>query len=186
MAPAHDADDEVTAAAIVDDGQTDVDALLSALAFEQRHAGRRVRGLVMTYPGTQSGCARPMVLVDIDTQDAYLVSQPLGSGSTSCRADPHGFARASRVLHDALDQSPELVICNRFGALEAEGGGFVQELLALMAGGIPLLTVVASRYVDAWVRFSGGAPVLPARRDAVAAWLECTLGPRAGVAVSVA
>lgn len=172
-----DQTDDVAAAAIVDDGQVDVDALLATLASEQRGAGRRVRGLVMTYPDGRASCASPMVLVDIDTRDEYLVSQTLGPGSASCRADPQGFARASRVLRDALDEAPELVVCNRFGALEAEGGGFAQELLALMAAGVPLLTVVASRHLDAWDRFSGGARVLPARHDAVADWIEHALSP---------
>lgn len=187
MTPAHESDDDrVAAAAIVDDGLTDVDALLAGVAAEQRRAGRRVRGLVMTYPDGRATCASPMVLVDIDTRHSYLVSQPLGSGSAGCRVDPQGFALASRVLRDALGEAPELVVCNRYGALEVEGGGFAQEMLALMAEGIPLLTIVAARHLDAWAHYSGGAPVLPARPDAVAAWLERTLVPRVGPGVAAA
>lgn len=165
------------AAAIVDDGSTDVDALLARIAQQQRHAGRRVRGLVMTYPGEQADCTGPMVLIDVDSRDEYLVSQSLGGGSKACRADPQGFARASEVLRRALDESADLVICNRFGGLEAEGGGFAAELLEVMSRGVPLLTGVAARHVEAWKRFSGGADTLPAREDAVTEWLERTLAP---------
>lgn len=167
------------AAAVLDDGSTDVDALLAAVARTQRQAGRRVRGLLMTHPDGP-GCAGAMVLVDIETLDEYLVSQRLGRGSTSCRADPHGFARASRVLRDALGQSPDLVISNRFGSLEAEGGGFAAELLALMAGGVPVLTAVATPYLESWERFSGGAAVLPAQAAVVSQWLARML-PRAAI-----
>lgn len=167
------------AAAILDDGSVDVDALLASVACAQRRDGRRVRGVVMTHPDGQGGCAGAMVLVDVDTLQEYLVSQPMGSGSTSCRADPQGFARASRVLRDALGQSPDLVVSNRFGGLEAEGGGFAAELLELMARGVPLLTVVAARHRAAWERFSGGAAVLPASAEAVSAWLARVL-PRTG------
>lgn len=161
-----------SAAAIEDDGSADVDALLAAVAERLRHAGWRVRGLLMTYPDGGEGCARPMVLVDVESREPYLVSQPLGRDSKACRADPQGFARASAVLRRAADDAPDLVVCNRFGGLESEGGGFRAELLDILARGLPLLTTVASRHVEAWQRFTGGAPVLPARADAVDAWID--------------
>ncbi|MCH7344266.1 DUF2478 domain-containing protein [Pelomonas sp. CA6] len=162
-------------AAILDNGGEDVDALLARFACQQRRAGRRVHGLVMTRAEGSAGCAGDMVLVDVATFDEYLVSQPLGQGSGACRADPQGFARASMVLRRALDEAPELVVCNRFGGLEAEGGGFAAELLALMAAGVPLLTAVASRHLAAWQHFSGGAALLPARAEIVGDWLARTL-----------
>jgi hypothetical protein len=112
-----------------------------------------------------------MVLVDLHSRDEYLVSQPLGSGSTACRADVQGFASASQVLREALQAGPDLVISNRFGGLEAEGGGFAAELLQLMAQGVPVLTVVASRHLQAWQQFTGTGDVLPADAAAVALWL---------------
>lgn len=163
------------AAAILDDGSVDVDALLARIACQQRRLGRRVRGLVMTHPegrAGSTGCAGAMVLVDIHRLDEYLVSQPLGRASTACRADPQGFARASEVFRLALAEAPDLVVSNRFGGLEAEGGGFRAELLQLMVRGLPLLTVVAARHLDAWFLFSGGATVLPAQEAAVGAWLQ--------------
>jgi len=160
------------AAAILVDGPVAVDALLADIADEQQRSGRRVSGLLMTYPSPEKGCAGDMVLVDLETRERYPVSQQLGRGSNACRADTQGFARASEVLRRALERAPDLVICNRFGGLEAEGGGFAAELLEVMSRGIPLLTAVAQRHLDAWNRFSGGAPVLRADRGDVLAWLE--------------
>lgn len=165
------------AAAILHDGTTDVDALLYRIADQQQQAGRCVRGFVMTFPDGGIGCAKAMVLLDLDTREQYLVSQPLGRTATSCRADPQGFARASEVLRRALEESPDLVISNRFGGLEAEGGGFRAELLEILVRDVPLLTAVASRHVDAWRSFTGGAVVLPACEQAIAEWLAATLGP---------
>jgi len=154
-------DDDPTAthlwpAAIEHDGGADMDDRLRAFAHRQRQDGYRVSGLVMTRRAGGAGCQAEMVLTDLDTGSAYLVSQPMGSESTSCRADPQGFARASQVLRDAGLRRPDLVVCNRYGALEAENGGFVAELLALMAQDLPLLTVVAPKHRDAWQRFVGG------------------------------
>ena len=94
----HPSDEWPSAAAIEVDGQVDVDALLAAVTDRLRRSGWRVRGLLMTYPEEGEGCARPMVLVDVDSREPYLVSQPLGRDSRACRADPQGFARASSVL----------------------------------------------------------------------------------------
>lgn len=166
------------AAAIEDDGSSDVDALLADIAAAQQRAGRRVRGVVMTRLPDRRDCAAPMVLVDVDTRQTYLVSQALGRDSTACRADPQGFARASEVLRRAVQQEPDLVVSNRFGGLEAEGGGFRAELLEILASGLPLLTVVASRHVQAWLEFTGGADVLAARAERVAAWIDRAVPPR--------
>ena len=168
-------DEQATVAAIRHDGRTDIDDLLVAFVEQQRLAGRRVLGLVMKHRDRGEGCRAAMVLTDIDTGEEYLVSQALGSESASCSADPQGFARASRVLRDALDRSPDLVVCNRFGSLEATNGGFVAELLALLERGIPVLTVVAPAHIDAWRRFIGEAPLLPIDPVAWAAWLDAVL-----------
>jgi hypothetical protein len=170
-------------AAIRHDGSSDIDELLAGFAEQQRQAGRKVLGLVMTHRDHAEGCRASMVLTDIDTGDEYLVSQPLGADSTACRADPQGFAQASRVLRDALERSPDLVVCNRFGALEAEGGGFAAELLALLAQGIPVLTVVGPRHAAAWQRFVGEATALAGDPAAWRAWLDTVMLRRAGGAV---
>ncbi|HXF47456.1 MAG TPA: DUF2478 domain-containing protein, partial [Burkholderiaceae bacterium] len=52
------------AAAIVDDGSADVDAVLAAVARRLQQRGKRVRGLLMTRERAP-GCAGDMVLVDI-------------------------------------------------------------------------------------------------------------------------
>lgn len=174
----HDPDERPAVAAIRHDGRPDIDRLLATFAEQQRHAGRRVLGLLMQHRDRDEGCKAAMLLTDIDTGDTYPVSQDLGAGSSACSADPQGFARASRVLRDALDREPDLVVCNRFGSLEAANGGFVAELLALLERGIPVLTVVAAAHLDAWQRFVGDAPLLPVDPDAWAAWLDAVLFER--------
>ena len=161
------------AAAIVDDQTLDVGQLLAEVVRSQQMAGRRVRGCLMTRTPRTDTSAATMVLEDIDNGQRYLVSRPMGSGSMACRADPHGFARASEIFRHALGQAPDLVVSNRFGDLEVKrGGGFVTELLAIMAEGIPLLTTVAQRNASAWQEFTGGGALLPPDALAVAAWLE--------------
>lgn len=176
---------QLRAAAIEDDGSCDVDALLAEVVRRQRLAGRTVAGLLMTYPDGRDGCASPMVLVDIETGDTYAVSQVLGGGSTGCRADPQGFARASTVLRHALETPANLVVSNRFGKLEVGGGGFRNELLELLASDRPVLTVVASVYRPDWEAFTGGAAVLAPDIDEVGQWLQECLGDGAPAQAAV-
>ena len=166
------------AAAILDDRSIDIDAFLARVVQQQLAAGRRVFGCLMSRPPREPGCSATMVLVDIDTSERYLVSQPMGANSKACRADTQGFARASQIFRTALEQSPDLVVSNRFGELEVRGGGFSAELLDLMSAEIPLLTTVATKNTRAWQEFSGGAPLLPADPVAVAAWVEQALSAR--------
>jgi nucleoside-triphosphatase THEP1 len=171
-------EEDAWVAAIHHDGSRPIDAALAEFATQQRQAGRRVLGLLMKPAAGDAGCQSAMVLTDIDTGDEYAVSQSLGKGSNACAADPQGFARASRVLRNALDQQPDLVIINRYGSLEAENGGFVAELLALLAQGIPVLTVVSTRHLDAWHRFIGVATLLPSDPGAWQAWLGTVMSKR--------
>lgn len=178
-------EERVVVAAIHHDGTTDIDAALRTFAEAQRQAGRLVLGLLMNHRDGGAGCQSTMVLTDIDTGDTYLVSQPLSSGSNACSADPQGFARASRVLRNAAGRRPDLVISNRFGSLEAENGGFAAELLELLAQGIPVLTVVSTRHLDAWRRFIGEAPLLPNTPAAWSDWFDAVMARRDRAATEV-
>jgi nucleoside-triphosphatase THEP1 len=163
------------AAAIVDDRTIDMDGFLARIVHEQLAKARRVHGCLMRRPPREAGCATTMVLEDIATGDKYLVSQPMGSGSTACRADPQGFARASQIFRTALTRAPDLVVSNRFGDLEVMGNGFAAELLAVMAQGLPLLTTVATRNVEAWQVFTGAGLLLPSDPVAIADWIDRAL-----------
>jgi hypothetical protein len=164
-------------AAIHHEGQADLDTPLAAFAQAQRAKGRLVLGLVMQARNQDEACLADMVLIDIDNGEPYKVSQSLGSQSNACRADPHGFALASRVLRDAKERKPDLVICNRFGGLEATGGGFSAELLALLADGVPVLTVVATRHLAAWQKFVGESQLLGADPGGWAQWFDAVMAP---------
>ena len=70
-------------------------------------------------------------------------------------------------------EGADLAVFNRFGALEAEGGGLAAEMLELMSRGQPVLVIVGERHLDAWRNFTGGlASELPATTDALNRWFR--------------
>lgn len=153
-----------------------VDTLLAAFAAEQRARGVRVRGLVQHDRLRESDGRKVMELVDVDTGQRFPISQDLGAGAASCNLDPAGIAAAAVVLRRALEEGAELVVVNRFGALEIERGGFAAELLELMASGTPSVMAVSERHLAGWQEFSEGrAAVLAPTPAALAAWARRVL-----------
>jgi hypothetical protein len=51
-----------------------------------------------------------------------------------------------------------------------------------MSQGIPVLTVVSTRHLEAWRRFVGEAPLLPAEPSTWDAWLDGVLALRRSAA----
>ncbi len=61
--------------------------------------------------------------------------------------------------------------------MEAAGDGLAAEMLALMSGDIPVLTVVQQKHLAAWRHFTGGlAAELPAERPALDGWFRALRG----------
>jgi nucleoside-triphosphatase THEP1 len=155
-------------AAIVHADRQVADAIVDLFANELTAAGYRVHGLIQRrIPGDKSAS----VLLDVATGVRYPLFQNLGSGSQSCSVDTGMMATASTVLRRALQEHADLAIANRFGPLEASGGGFLAEAMAVMAEGIPFLTIVTDGAVPAWHHVTGGRSAeLPARLDALHTW----------------
>lgn len=160
-------------AAIVHGDETvdDADVLLADFCHALQRAGWMVGGVVQLRKPRAAGGKKSMHLVDLRTGDEFPISQDLGPESRSCCIDPAGVATASRVLRQALADRVDLVAVNRFGALEATGGGFAGELLSLLSEAIPVLTIVAQKNLAAWLDFTGGmATQLPPTMAAMDAW----------------
>ncbi|MGY6270012.1 DUF2478 domain-containing protein [Achromobacter denitrificans] len=153
------------------------DALLADFARDMLARGRRLHGLVQQETTPPEGERPQRQLADLRTGRLYRLPQDLGPSSQACGQDPGALASASHVLREALQERAELVIVDRYGALEASGGGFAQAMLALMREGIPLLTVVPETLWSSWYRFTGRmSEELPVAREPLQAWFERVAG----------
>lgn len=168
-----DATDEIIAiAAIVHEGKGCADAPLLEFVQRLQARGHAVRGLVPGPQNDPNDCATRTVR-DLRDGTVYPIGQSLGKESKSCCLDPGALLKAGVVLRRAIEAGADLVVVNRFGILEAEGGGFSAEMLELMSRGCPVLTVVSKPYLDAWREFTGGlAAELPPDADAIGQWFD--------------
>lgn len=166
-----DAGEAVRAAAIVYDQGVDANAVLEAFTRSVAGQGWRVRGLLQRRAAADQACAGELLLIDVAGDGDWNISQKLGDHALGCRVDPQGVAEASAVLRGAIAAGTDLLVVNKFGRLEAEGGGLCDEFLAAMASGLPVLTTVHVKYLDRWRDFTGGmAELLPPDIRTVETW----------------
>lgn len=147
--------DGVALAAVVYDDDVDANVVLEQFARRLRADGIRVEGLVQQRAGDERKCSGDVFLLALDSDSNYHVTQNLGSQSECCSINPAGIAEASEVLRRALANPPELLVINKFGKLEADGGGFCDELLTAASDGIAVITTVHVDRLEAWREFCG-------------------------------
>jgi hypothetical protein len=148
-----------------------IDAFLATIACSLRAEGFKLAGTIQeNASGAETSCSA-MTLVDLASNVRFAISQDLGSAALGCRLDPRGLAEAESPLAATLDTGPDLVILNKFGKAEAEGGGLRNTFIRAIETGIPILTAARPPYTEAWNRFHGGLAVdLPPDFDTVRSW----------------
>ena len=152
------------------DGDPHVEALLADFAADLRGQGIDVAGLCQRK--FDVGRRKPRIeLFNLRTGQAYLISQNLGASSQSCVMDPGGMAEASAALRAEIERGPALLVVNKFGCLETQGGGLVEDLFEAIARDIPVLTSLAARHQAEWTEMTGGVgTMLTADKAALWAW----------------
>lgn len=158
-------------AAIVFAADEPVDALIADFVAAEQNKGRRIAGVRQTDSGVDE-CTGAVRAVDIATGGSFALMQDLGRQAGSCRVDPSAIARVSQIVGAAVAGSPDLIVVNRFGKLEAEEkDGVVADIGAAVAAGVPVLVAVAARFLPAWNDFAAGLDAqLPCSRAALDAW----------------
>lgn len=159
-------------AVVYGDG-VNANAMLEYFARQQAARGYRVLGLIQRRAEEDRPCAGDVILYDLAGDESFVISQRLGKESTCCSVDPAGVAEAGVVLRRALalPQPVDLLVVNKFGKLEADGGGLMDEIAMAAGLGVPVLTSVHQSRLDRWLDFTGdfGVGIAP-DRAAIAQW----------------
>jgi len=168
-------------AAIVYSAGNWIEEFLAQIAASLKQRGIAVAGLLQhsSRASIEDRCAFEME--DLWSGQRYSISQDLGPGSDACSIDHAAIASASMVLRRAIDAHPDVVLVNKFGALEAAGEGLRAEMTQIVAADLPLLTTVNGDQLPAWRAYAGGEGCeLPMDADAVLAWVDAHVRRRSG------
>ncbi len=115
-----------------------------------------------------------MLLQDLSSGEVTAIAEHRGSEARGCRLDVGLLTDlAESVAFSLYNEEPRLLVVNKFGKIEADGGGLRGAIAEAVDLGIPVLVGVPARNLDRWRAFAGPLAVeLPAEPAAITAWLE--------------
>lgn len=162
-------------AAIVYDEGASVDHLMGFLAREIRAGGRTIGG-VLALPADDGEAPAEERLIDLASGEVRSLG-PRSRHRTAADEliEAILLADMTRRVKGAIKAGADLAFIPRFGAREIAGAGFSDAFGTVAAFGVPILTAVERRNVDAWLRFTGGiGTLLACRLRVVRPWWQET------------
>ncbi|CUJ86123.1 ABC-type molybdate transport system, ATPase component [Ruegeria denitrificans] len=159
------------------------DRLLSAVAEHLLANDARLVGVVQTNTECADSSKCDMDVRVLPEGETIRISQSLGEHSRGCRLDPAALERAVGYVTSSLEDSPQLLIINKFGKHEADGRGFRPVIAEALTQDIPVLVGVNGLNKDKFQEFTGGAAEqLDPNLDAIIAWFDHVSAQRAAAA----
>ncbi|HRE21233.1 MAG TPA: DUF2478 domain-containing protein [Rhabdaerophilum sp.] len=149
------------------------DALLDRLVRDFQSAGYRVAGVLQHDFARRDRTRCDMNLEDLASGELVALSEDRGEASRGCRIDQSGLARAAALVESSLRrETVDLLVVNKFGKIESEGGGLRDAIAEAAACGIPVIVGVPLRNLDAWNAFAGVFAIsFPATGAGLGVWL---------------
>jgi len=161
---------ECDIAAIVYDRSDDPDLVLFGFAKDLQASGKRTVGLLQL--GRIADARRDHGLrttLLLSGRTITLTHRALSPDS--CALEAGGLWAVADLIAADIRKGADLVVINRFGKLELNGGGFLREITSAMALGIPVIIAVPECNFRVWTAYSGGMSVrLGCRRKELDLW----------------
>jgi hypothetical protein len=152
-----------------------------ALAGAARLLGNRgvfLAGLIQeNEPDGGGSCCPAMFIRDLSGAGRMKISEDRGSAARGCRLDRAALIEAAVRVDLALVRGADVLMVNRFGKAETEGGGLRGSIVRGIELGIPVIVGVRRSYNEAWALFHGGvAEELVPDAKGIARWTLDALG----------
>ncbi|MBX9911026.1 MAG: DUF2478 domain-containing protein [Beijerinckiaceae bacterium] len=146
----------------------DVDPVMARLASRLAESGVRIAGFVQCNLPRADRRRCDMALQEISSGEIIGISQDRGPLARGCHLNVSELLRGMQLGREALAQRPDLLLINKFGKTEGEGGGFRPLIAEAIELGVPVLIAVPWRNIDSWRAFSGELSTEVAIDDLVA------------------
>jgi len=158
-------------------GKGDTDLLLFQLAHRLISDGLRVCGTVQINTERQREGPCDMDVRVLPDGPVLRISQNLGLGARGCRLDSAALESAVGLVAKSLQTGADLLIVNKFGKRESEGGGFRPVIAEALAAGVPVLVGLNTLNAAAFQSFAAGLAIeLPAEPRALSRWIaDCVI-----------
>ena len=142
-------------AAIVYANDAYPDAFFKALVGRWRALGLSVAGVLQhqVLDGADQRC--DVLLEDLTSGRRTALFEDRGAGASGCRLDQAALAEATAGVEGSLEQAPDILVLNKFGKVECEGGGLRDLIASAIDRRIPVVIGVPRQSLDAWRNFAG-------------------------------
>jgi len=154
--------------------------ILKSFVQQMLNQGVDVQGLLQENLLNDDGSRWGVDAVDIKTNAHIPLMRPtqFERDNKRCSLNLAQLTEATEVLRRALESSAELCVVERFSKTESDGGGLADDLMALMASGIPTVISVHEDEYEAWLHYSGGlAEPVDGTLTALMAWWDRAHAP---------
>ena len=148
------------------------DRVLRTVAETLLAQGFRVRGVVSDHEPADDDHACDTALRLLPSGPVVSISQKLGRNARGCRLDSDALERVSAAVASGLADGADVLVLNKFGKREAEGGGLRQAIGTAVAAGVPVVIGVSERNHDSFAGFVAELGVeLPVETQAICRWV---------------
>lgn len=141
--------------AIVYSDSTAAARLIERIAHALTSAGHACAGFIQRDEARPGRSRCDMVLVNLATGKEVGISEDRGPGARGCQLDAGALACAVADVEVDLDDDTAVLILNKFGKSEVEGGGFRELISTALARDIPVVLGVPRRNIESWRQFAG-------------------------------
>ena len=150
------------------------DRVIAEAIAPLRGSGVQLAGALQVEPVSRGRHPCDMLLEDLASGEVHAIAEDRGSHARGCRLDVGLLTEiGENVLHSLHDDSPLLLVVNKFGKIEGDGGGMRQAIAEAVDLGIPVLVGVPARNLDRWRAFVGPlSREVPAETGAITDWLR--------------
>jgi nucleoside-triphosphatase THEP1 len=140
-----------------------------------REANVRVGGLLQEKVPVGADGRLRVEAVDIATGKRTAINQPTPENwrKQECSLDVSALTETTASLQQAIRDKVDLIVVEKFGDAERQGGGLIAEVLQAIAEGIPVVIGVPQSNLDTWTAYSGGlGEVLDCDEEPLLRWWQ--------------
>jgi len=159
------------AAAVYKPDTADRTALMKFVE-KQKSLNTRVGGILQEALFNSEHRLMELNAVDVLTNRRIPISHPV-KGADECRLDVSALTETTNIIRNAIDERLDLIVVEKFGELEQDGKGLIDEVLQAITEGIPLLICVPEAALPIWQDRTGElGSVLPFTEEGFQQWWQ--------------
>lgn len=131
------------------------DALFRTLVTRWRATGLSVAGVLQHQVFDGAGQRCDVLLEDLTSGHHTALFGDRGAGASGCRLDQAALTEVTARVEGSLEQAPDILVLNKFGKVECEGGGLRDLIAIAIDRRIPVVIGVPHHSLEAWRDFAG-------------------------------